>query len=204
VVVAHEDGAGEIDAYAIYRIKEGWAPNGRPDARAIVREVVSSDGRARAQIWRYLLSLDLVRTVQAEDHWIDEPVQWLLTDPRTCRVVSMHDFLWVRLIDVPAALSARTFAVPGRLVIEVDDPFIPDAGGRFAIERGPGGSECRRTDEEPDLVMGAPRLGSVYVGGVAFGTLAAAGRIEERTPGACVRADALFGVRPTPWCITNF
>jgi hypothetical protein len=47
-------------------------------------------------------------------------------------------------------------------------------------------------------------LGAAYLGGVAFSTLCAAGRVEERIPGGLDRADALFASRPLPWCGTEF
>jgi predicted acetyltransferase len=84
------------------------------------------------------------------------------------------------------------------------DDFRPANAGRWLVEGGPGGAVCARTDHEPDLALGAPELGAVYLGGVAVSTLAPAGRVRELTTGAVHRADRFFGVHPSPWCTTHF
>ena len=48
------------------------------------------------------------------------------------------------------------------------------------------------TSSAPDLVLSAGDLAAAYLGAVGFTTLARAGRVEERTPGALSVADAMF------------
>src|SRR5207302_11118185 len=106
-----------------------------------------------------------------------------------------------------AALSARTYALPGRLIMEVTDDFRKRTSGRYLIDAGPGGVEVRRakkSDGEPDLALGIGDLGAAYLGGVQLSTLAAAGRVAELTPGALATADAIFSSTPQPWCTTGF
>jgi predicted acetyltransferase len=120
------------------------------------------------------------------------------------RVGQVRDHLWVRVVDIPAALTARTYGVEDELIIEVVDGFRPANGGRWRLEGGPDGAACTRTDADPDLVVGAPDLGALYLGGVAASTLAAARRVAPRTSDAVRRADRFFGVQPLPWCTTHF
>jgi predicted acetyltransferase len=116
----------------------------------------------------------------------------------------VYDHLWLRVLDVPAALSARRYPVEGRLVLEVRDPFRPAGEGRYVVEGGLEGAACRPTGDAPDLALGMPELGALYLGGVSATTLARAGRLQERTAGAVRVADAFFASSPAPWCCTPF
>ena len=111
--------------------------------------------------------------------------------------------MWVRLLDVPAALAARTYQVDGGLVLEVHDGFL-DRGGRFLLDGGPAGATCAPTDREPDLELGIAALGSLYLGGHRARTLAAAGLVDERTDGALQRAGLMFGTDRPARCGTHF
>ncbi|HKA94191.1 MAG TPA: sterol carrier protein domain-containing protein, partial [Acidimicrobiia bacterium] len=137
---------------------------------------------------------------------VDEPLRWLLRESRRMRVTRLGDSLWVRVLDAPAALSARTYAIPGRVVLEVRDDVRPDgaAAGRFALDGGPEGADARRTRDEPDLVLDVASLGGILLGGVRASTLARAGLIEERSAGALAVADAMFSVEPQPFSMTDF
>jgi len=107
------------------------------------------------------------------------------------------DGLWIRLVDVGAALSARAYADADPIVVELEDPFLPENSGRWRIAAG--GTE--RTEDEPELALGVGDLGSVYLGGFGFGELARAGVVRELREGAAARADSLFASgAPKPWC----
>src|SRR5262249_11919390 len=108
----------------------------------------------------------------------------------------LGDGLWVRLVDVGAALSARAYETAGRVVFQVADEFCPWNAGRWRLEDG----VAARCDDEPDLLLDVPCLGSVYLGGVTFAQLLAAGRIEEASEGAARRADEAFRTDVHPWC----
>ncbi|HET7489009.1 MAG TPA: GNAT family N-acetyltransferase [Acidimicrobiales bacterium] len=199
----HESTAGEADGYAAYRVKHTWE-NGLADGRVRVDELVATSTAAEADLWRYLFSVDLTETVECEIRPVDDPLRWMLADPRRLRFTMVADYLFSRLIDVPAALAARRYAVDGALVLEVHDAFRPGAGGRFRLDGGPHGAECRRTTDEPDLSLSAEDLGALYLGGVRASTLAAAGRVTEHRPGALGRADAMLLSTPAPFCRTHF
>ncbi|MFI5052858.1 MAG: GNAT family N-acetyltransferase [Acidimicrobiia bacterium] len=199
----HEAADGHPDAFARYTIDEHW-PEGVPASTLRVLEIHGAGAEAEAALWGYLFGIDLIGTVKALDRPVDDPLRWRLPDPRRMRVRELRDHLWVRVVDVAAALGARTYGVEDALVIELVDPFRPANSGRWRVEGGPGGATCAPTDTDPDLELAAPDLGALYLGGVAASTLAAAQRVEERTDGALRRADQFFGVQPLPWCTTHF
>ena len=117
----------------------------------------------------------------------------------------MQDHLWVRLVDLPAALEARRYPVEDALVVDVDDPFCPWNDGTWRLEAGPSGAEARSVSGSgADLSLGAADLGSTFLGGVSFSELARGGRVAERVAGAAARADALFACEPLPFCATEF
>jgi predicted acetyltransferase len=200
----YESPAGELDGYAAYRFEARWGTG--PEGTLHVTDLVSVTPEARAVMWRYLLDVDLVETIKAWVVPVDEPLRWLLRESRRMEVTRLGESLWVRVLDAPAALSARTYATPGRVVFEVVDEFRPDRGavGRFALDGGPDGADARRTRDDPDLVLDVAELGGILLGGVRPSALARAGLVEERTPGALAVADAMFAVEPLPFSMTDF
>jgi predicted acetyltransferase len=198
---AHE-GADGLDGVAAYLVKHEWR-DGVPRSRLNVETLEATTPSAYADLWRFVLDTDLMRTVSAWNRPADEPLLHLLREPRRARL-RLRDGLWVRLVDVPAALAARRYASAGRLAFEVRDPFCPWNEGRFVLEGGPDGAECRPADAEPDLVVSATELGATYLGGPSFLQLHRAGRVTEARHGSIARADAMFGWRPAPWCSFMF
>jgi predicted acetyltransferase len=195
---------GNLDGYAAYRFEASW--DNDPNGTVNVTDLVTVSSSARAVLWRYLLDVDLIDTIKAWVVPVDEPLRWLLRESRRMRVTRLGDSLWVRVLDAPAALSARTYATPGRAVFEIADPLRPDgdAAGRFVLDGGPDGADARRTTDEPDLVLDVAALGGILLGGVRPSTLARAGVVRERTPGALAIADAMFAVEPLPFSMTDF
>jgi predicted acetyltransferase len=191
-VVLEDD--GEPLAYAIYRTHFSF-DGGSASSRLVVREALGATPQATAAIWRFLLDVDWMGSVEAHLAPPDHPLFLLLATPRRMRY-RMGDGLWVRVVDVPAALAGRTYGAGVPLVFEVRDAVCDWNDGRWKLE----GGACERTDEEPDLALDVSALGSAYLGAVSFRQLSEAGRADERTTGAIERADALFGWRPLPWC----
>lgn len=185
---------GEPLAYAIYRTHFNF-DDGLPATRLVVNEALGSTPRAMAAIWRFLLDVDWTAVVEVPYAPPDHPLFLLLALPRRARY-RMHDCLWVRLVDVGAALAGRAYGEGGPLVLEVRDAVCEWNDGRWRLE----GRECTRTDEEPDLALDVAALGSTYLGAVSFTQLRDALRVEELREGAVARADALFAWRPLPWC----
>jgi predicted acetyltransferase len=200
----YETPEARLDGYAAYRTEMRW-DNGS-QGTVHVRDLVTLTPAARAVLWRYLLDVDLTEKVSAWVVPLDEPLRWLLAEPRRMRVGRLGESLWVRVLDAPAALTARSYSAPGRVVFEVRDDFRPEGGaaGRFELDGGPDGAEARRTDREPDLVLAVPELGGILLGGVRPSTLARAGLVDERTSGALAVADGMFAVEPLPFSMTDF
>ncbi|MGO8951179.1 MAG: GNAT family N-acetyltransferase [Ktedonobacterales bacterium] len=202
--VTYTSAAGTIDGAAHYRVKPNWE-QGSPAHTLWVAELLAATPVAYAGLWRYLLSIDLVATIRATRRRVDEPLRWLLDDPRRLRYTAVADDLWLRLLDIPVALGARSYRTRDRIVFEVADAFRPQVAGRYLLEARPDGASCRAyTAAEADLVLDVSDLGAVYLGGVNFSTLARAGRVEERTPGTLARADLLFSTDQAPYCGTPF
>jgi predicted acetyltransferase len=200
----YESPDGRLDGYAAYRTEMRW-DNGA-QGTVHVRDLITVTPAARTVLWRYLLDVDLTEKLSAWVVPLDEPLRWLLAESRRMRVTRLGESLWVRVLDAPAALAARTYDAPGRLVFEVVDRFRPDGGaaGLVELDAGPDGAEARRTTDEPDLVLDVAELGGILLGGVRPSTLARAGLVEERTPGALRVADAMFAVEPLPFSMTDF
>ncbi len=182
---------GRPDAYAIYRLNFSYT-DGVPTGKTVVVEAMGATPGATAAVWRYLLDIDWMAQVEAGLLPVDHPLFLLLLDPNRMKF-RVGDGLWLRLVDVGAALAKRSYAVDGDLVFEVSDPFCPWNDARFALDGA-------KTTAEPDLRLSVDALGSVYLGGFTFADLARAGRVEEAAEGAIARADALFRTDLKPWC----
>jgi predicted acetyltransferase len=180
------------DGYALYAVRT------TPEAgrEAVVRELVAASAPAAAALWTYLLGLDLVRTVRWEHAPSDEPLGAMLVAADAV-AVALSPALWVRLVDVGAALAARRLDAPADVVVEVRDAFCPWNQARFALD----GS---RTGARADLALDVDALASAYLGGTSVAALAAAGRIEERTPGAAAAATRALAAPRAPWCPEAF
>jgi predicted acetyltransferase len=150
---------------------------------------------ARALLWEFLLDQDLTRTITWALAPADEPLWLMLTDADAVRLV-LDAGLWVRLVDVPAALNARAYAADPDVVLEVADVFCPWNAGRYRLADG----RCEPTDAEPDLALDAAALGAAYLGGTLLSELGLAGRVAELRPGALARASAAFRADVAPWC----
>lgn len=199
----YENASGQPEGAAYYRVTSQWE-HSLPRSILTVEEMIALTPAARAALWRYCLDVDLVATVRGRHVPLDEPLRWLLADPRRMRVTAMIDELWVRLVDLPRALAGRRYAAAGRVVLEVRDSFLPENSGRYELEAGPDGAACQRTEAAPDIALEVADLGAVYLGGVRFRSLADAGRVRELTPGSLVRADAFFATALAPYCGTDF
>jgi predicted acetyltransferase len=202
--LVHEDAAGQVDAWASYRIHGSW-PERLPSSAVRVDDMWAGDDQVRLALWQVLLGFDLSVEVDLVHGPLDEPLAWALRDPRRLRASELTDWLWLRLLDVPAALSPRRWSAEGVLVVEVADAFRPASGGRFAIEAGDDGSgEVTRTEAEPGLKMGTEELAALALGTVSASALARIGRVQEVVPGSLATADALFRSDVEPYCCTMF
>jgi len=186
------------DGYALYAVQPD-AGEDEPAGEVRIRELVAATPAAHARLWAFLVDQDLTRTITWSLAPVDEPLWLALTDPRAVRV-TVSDSLWVRLVDVAAALRARGYASDPDVVIEVADGFCAWNAGRYRLAEG----GCERTEAAADLALDVADLGAAYLGGTTLRSLAAAGRVRELTPGAVARASAAFRGEVEPWCPETF
>ncbi|MBO0805082.1 MAG: GNAT family N-acetyltransferase [Nocardiopsaceae bacterium] len=197
------DACGHPSGYAVYRIRREDRYSAH--ASVIVDHLIALTGAAYRGLWAYLADLDLTDQVIASGRPEREPLRWGLADGRQLVVTGVHDHLWVRLVDLPAALRRRRYAAEGSLILDIADPFCPWNEGRWLLEGGPDGAACRPAGQSPGPVLrlDAATLGSLYLGGASVMDLARAGRIGG-DPDALRQARLMLGTGTTPWCSTEF
>lgn len=185
---------GEPVGYALYRVKQEWEAGSSKGAVTIL-EAFAPTPEATRELWRWLLDFDWTSQFSADFLPLDHPLFLLLAEPRRLRF-EINDGVWLRLIDVAGALSARTYAGDGEIVLDLNDELFPENTGRWRVS----GAGAERTTSEADLRLGVAELATVYLGGFGFGDLLRASRAEELTSAAAERADALFHTTVLPWC----
>ena len=185
---------GRIDGYAIYR-------SNRPTI--VVAELIAATREAAAALWRFCFDLDLMSVTEAVKRPLDDPLPFMLMDPRRLQR-TVRDGVWLRVVEARAALEQRGYAVAGRLTLEVRDDLCEWNNGRFDLEGSAEGASCRGTYSSPDVTIEASALASAYLGAISFTTLAGAGLADEHTAGALHRADRMFAVQHQPWTPFNF
>ncbi|MCT7353649.1 GNAT family N-acetyltransferase [Streptomyces sp. 15-116A] len=201
-VVARRD--GETVGYARFRVKPGWGTAG-PDGTVLLSDLAALDPAADAALWRFLAGIDLTSTLVVRRRPVDEAWQYLVSDIRRCRP-SLRDWLYVRLVDVGAALAQRTYQAPVDVVFEVEDAFCPWNAGRWRLTGDTKGASCERTTDAADLALSVRELGAAYLGGVSLAALGAAGRVRELRGGALAEAAVGFGAvgGVAPWLPFGF
>jgi predicted acetyltransferase len=188
----------------------GWHPTRDfdltgPLAAIEIDDFVAGSDEAYAQLWSYLCGIDAVERITLRDRMVDEPIRWRMRDGRALAQVYTGDMLWLRLLDLPAALGARRYATAGRVVLDViDDAAGGYCAGRFLLDTDGAEVACSPTTDAPDLRLDQQVLASIYLGGHRLRALASVGLVEEVTPGALDRVDALFATALAPFTQTYF
>jgi predicted acetyltransferase len=194
-VAVHRDADGVPNGYASYSIGE--------PSTLTVDETITTDDAVFTALARFVLGHDLVATTVFKHLPPEHPLRWQLADFRAGQVSEDTDWLWVRLLDIPRALTARGWFTDGDLVLDVDDPFLAEHG-RYLLTVRNGEAKCTVTGLEPDLSMDIRDLGSIYLGGTTPSTLVRAGHIRAHHPGAVILADNLFRAERPPHCLHWF
>ncbi|MFC0602727.1 GNAT family N-acetyltransferase [Streptomyces palmae] len=200
--VVHRSPEGSVDGLLVYTVQYAWEA-GQPQNTATVQDLITATPAAERALWHYLLSVDWIARVETGHRAPDATLPELLPDARAARIAAYTDFLWLRPLDVPRLLEARSYPIEGSLVLGVHDP----AGlteGRYLLETGPDGASCVPTTESPDLYLDAGELGSLWLGDASAVRLTALGRIAEERSGAAARADLLLRTPRRPWCPDTF
>jgi predicted acetyltransferase len=189
---------GEPAAYALYQVAQDWRA-GSSSGTVTIREAVAPTPAAARELWRWLFDFDWTSRFEADLLPLDHPLFLLLAEPRRMDF-ALNDGVWVRLIDVGGALSARTYAADTEAVLDVTDAFLPGNAGRWRVTR----EGAERTDAPADVAVDVTGVGSVFLGGFTFAQLARASRAHEVREGGVARADALFATAIEPWCAEIF
>ncbi|WP_020659704.1 GNAT family N-acetyltransferase [Amycolatopsis benzoatilytica] len=199
--LAVHSGPGGDDGFALFRnVPQNSYLDPDHGAALEVRDFHAASPEAEAGLWRFLLSVDLMEVVNVRGRPVDDPIGLLLDNPRRAATVRVDDELWLRLIDVRAALAARAYGSAEPVVLEVDDRMLPENRGRYRV----GGTGVERTDADADLVLDVDTLAMLYLGAWQAGPLALAGRITGASAETLARVDALFGTGQPPWSGTHF
>jgi predicted acetyltransferase len=188
---------GKPAGYALYHVTQDWA-RGSSEGTVTIREAIAPSPEGTRELWRWLLDFDWTSQFAA-DLPLDHELFLLLAEPRRM-AGTITDGVWVRLLDIEHALSARAYNGDGEVVLEVTDRFIPELAGRYRVTAGGTG----RTEADPDILLDMTGLGSVYLGEFTFADLVRSSRAEELTKEGLTRADALFATDTAPWCVEIF
>ena len=190
---------GRPAGYALYRVASERAGDDWQHTLRI-SEAFGAGERATRELWRFLLAIDWVDEVEMAMLPVDHSLQLLVARLNFLRA-RLWDGLWVRLVDLPAALTARKYAADGGVTFDVvSDPLFGDNVGTWTIADG----GVRRSRRRPDVRLDIQAFGAAYLGGFSFAQLARAERVEEASRGGLARADALFRTDAAPWCPENF
>jgi predicted acetyltransferase len=195
VLVEDDDG---VRGFLRYNIKPDWT-GAHSDGTVNIYRLMSTDPAAHAALWRYALSLDLVSKVSWFNAPVDDPIQLWLQQPRHA-MRQLEDSLYIRILDLPTALAARTYTTDIDIVLEVTDDRFPDNAGRWRLSGDSTGATCERTSAAAALSLDIRLLGAAYLGGAPLPALRLAGWVEEHTPGALVAVDQALRTPLAPYC----
>ncbi len=196
-VAVHENSAGIVDGYCLYRHRPKWN-DGMAEGSMHISELVALTSEARLRLWQHCLDIDLVETVTGFGMPVDEILPHALVDRRQYRVKAVGDWLWVRPTDCAALVTARRYAESDTVTVHIEEV------GRFRIEGGPSGATCQPTDDEADLRCDRGEFASILLGGDAVRPLFATGRIQLADPATVGQIDRFFRWPITPFCLFDF
>jgi predicted acetyltransferase len=180
----------ELVGYVVYR-QRGKFTDGVPDGRLEINELLAVDARAEASLWQFALNVDLFPTVAWWNMPADSALPWLVHDMRRVKT-RRADSLWLRIEDVPAAVSARGYHDDGALRFAVD-------GATYELTAEAGRGQCTRTAARPALELSGQSLASLFLGCTSATQLARADLVRGDAA-AIATADRLFASRVAPWC----
>jgi predicted acetyltransferase len=93
-ILHHIGGSGVIavhdDGYVTWSIEEDWN-DGHARHTMLIRDFAASTPQAHAALWQTVLSSDLVGTIKSRVLREDDPISWLLTNPRVVRTTDLND-----------------------------------------------------------------------------------------------------------------
>ncbi|MFH8405419.1 GNAT family N-acetyltransferase [Streptomyces sp. NPDC018019] len=198
----YRSASGEVEGLVSYRADDKWERKLPQNTVTVDRLAALTPGAERA-LWRFLCSIDWVSYVTSGVRGPDDLLPYHLGDPRAAQVEQHADYLWIRPLDIPRLLEARTYPAEGALVLEVRDA-AGLADGRFLLDAGPAGATCTRTGRSAELTLDVGAFAALYLGDESAVRTAALGRVTEERPGALATADLLLHTARRPWCPDSF
>lgn len=184
------------DGFATWKVSAAWN-EGQPSHGLRLLDFAAATPAAHAALWHTLLSVDLVGTVTSAIHPVDDPLPYLLDNPRMMRTTGVNDGVWCKPMDMSSCFEARRYGTDDSMVLEVD-------GTRWQVEGTADDARCRKARRRPDLVTDGAGAGALLLGGVSPSQLVAGRRAELRDERARRRADAFFSTSPFPHSTTAF
>ncbi|MDN4473389.1 GNAT family N-acetyltransferase [Demequina zhanjiangensis] len=196
-----EDADGPA-AYAVFRRTLHWKDTGAA-GEVVVQPWGAVDAAATHRLFSAVTNLDLMTSCQVALGG-DDVLPGLLPDVRAAGV-KHRDGLWLRILDVEAALGARTYSAPIDAVIEVTDALIPTNAGRWHLRANADYTPTvERTDAPYDIRLDISALGEAILGGRSLTSLADGGRVEESSAGQVLRASRALVSDQAPGCNLAF
>jgi predicted acetyltransferase len=194
---------GQLAGYAAFRRESRW-DNATPQGTVEVTELGAVDDAALLALVRRLVNFDLTGKVDLWSRSVDDPVMWWAGGPRSVDVRA-YDSLWLRLVDVPRALTERGYAAPCDLVLEVVDEVCPWNAGRWRLAVGEdGAATCTSSDDPADVTVPVAVLGAAYGGGRSFASLVPTLGGTEHTAGAVRRLSRAMRADTEPYGAIGF
>ena len=203
-VIVHTNTDGVDDGWAQYTLE--WLDSSveHVGGKCAVADVWGASPSVELALWKFILELDLIDVVQAAERPLDDAVRFGMRNQRHYRSLLRHDEQWLRLLDVNAALSARTYG-PTRatVTIAITDPLLPANCGTWHVSSA-GAQRSALSAEKADLVTSINGVSAAFLGGTAWHDLWVAGVVQQQRAGALMEADVLFASRPLPRCGSFF
>jgi len=196
--LVHRTPQGHIDGIANYRLP--WSPHIEDTGTLVVEAFQALSPDAYRAMWKLLADFDLTRKIVAPSRPADEPLRWMLRNPRAMRITRQSDNLWLRILDLPRALATRSYESTVDLTIAITaDAMCPHNTGAWRLCTSPDGTTCSRVDAAADLTMDVQSLASLYLGGMSASVLASAGRIRPLRENAVAELARAFRTDPEPF-----
>ncbi|MCG8926197.1 GNAT family N-acetyltransferase [Lentzea sp. CC55] len=185
------------EGYVVFRVKHN-SDSGGPKHELHVRELVCETDQAYADLYRFLLDLDLAGSISFFTA-ADDPVLHMVDNPRKV-MRELTDALWLRVVDVEKALPLRRYSSDVDSVLEVEDRFCPWNSGRWRFTAKDGEAVVTRTEDPADVSLDVAALGSAFLGGARLSVLARAHRVVEHTAGHVNALSLAFLGEREPHC----
>ena len=189
------DSDGDAVGYAQYRTSGSWEGIGLA-ITVHLEEMIALTPAAYSGLWGFLVNQDLIRELRAWNVPAETALHQVFANFRQSQ--TLNDGMWLRILDVEAALSSRRYSADGSLVLGVFDP-VAEEMSRYKLEVSGGVGSCRKVSDAPDLVCDLEDLSAGFLGRSRFRRLGEVGRVEGE-PAARSLADAMFDWDPQPWC----